>query len=339
MSLHALNGVAIKGIASCVPADEYDISRYEYFNAKEASDFIKHVGARYKRWSKGKLTTADLCYDATRHLISQLDWNKEEIGVIVLVTQTPDYSVPASSIILQGRLGLSTSAIAFDVNLGCSGWIYGLSVVGGIMAALNIKRGLLLAGETCVNNDYTDKKTFPLMGEAGSATALEISDHSSMVFDLNTNGLGYQAIIAPESGARAYTENPGFISNTYVKLDSQKVLEFCLKEVTPSINRIMAETKKSVQDIDYFVFHQANKIINDSLRRKITIPTEKFPYSIGNYGNTSSASIPLTISAQLVDKLQHKHVAFICAGFGVGLSWGTVFFEAYNLLCLPVIEV
>ncbi|MES2619863.1 MAG: ketoacyl-ACP synthase III [Bacteroidota bacterium] len=306
----------------------------------EKKDFIKHVGVEYKRYSNGKFTTADLCFAAAQKLIEELNWSPSEIGLVILVTQTPDYTLPASSILLQNRLGLNKNIIAFDINLGCSGWVYGLSVAAGLMKSLKIDKGLLLTGETSVIAEYKNKTTFPLMGDAGTATALLNSDNSKMSFDLNTNGAGYDAIIAHNSGARFFSaSNAGNIYNHYVSLDSQRVLEFCLFEVVPSVKSLMDSNAIALTDIDYFIFHQANKIINENLRKKLGVPSEKFPYSLREFSNTSSASIPLTIVTQLANEIKSKKLTMLCSGFGVGLSWGSVILKTEKVVCPELIEL
>lgn len=340
MALHALQGIDLCGLAASVPKDKFAVSEYKHFTEHEKKDFMKYVGVEHKRYSKGKHTTSDLCYSAAQKLIEVLKWKPSEIGLLILVTQTPDYTLPASSILLQNRLGLSKSIIAFDINLGCSGWVYGLSVAAGLMSSMKIGKALLLTGETSVIAEYENRATFPLMGDAGTATALISSGDSKMYFDLNTNGAGYDAIIANNSGARFFAAaNEGRTYNHYVSLDSQKVLEFCLREVVPSVKGLMDNNAMTVTDIDYFIFHQANKIINENLRKKLGVPSEKFPYSLKEFANTSSASIPLTIVTQLADEINNKKLTTLCSGFGVGLSWGSVILNTENVVCPELIEL
>jgi 3-oxoacyl-[acyl-carrier-protein] synthase-3 len=340
MSLSVVSGITVCGISACVAKETSYTNEYEYFSQTEKQDFIKRVGVFSKRDSKGKYTTSDLCYKAAEVLIANLGWAKTEIGIIVLVTQTPDYTMPSSAILLQHKLGLSTNTIAFDINLGCSGWIYGLAVISSMMCQMKINKALLLTGETSAIAEYSDKATWPLMGDAGSATAIIRGGESKLCFNLNTDGSGFQSIIAPYSGNRFIAEG-GHNSqlNHIVTLNSQLVLSFCLREVVPSINKLLEFLKSEVSKIDYFVFHQANRIINESLRKKLNIPAEKYPYSISEFGNTSSASIPLTMVTQIADDLRHKNLSMVCSGFGVGLSWGSVFFKTSKITCPELIEM
>lgn len=340
--MYSLRNVMVKGVAACVPSEIYQISEYPFFTEQEKKDFTKRVGIASKRHSQNKYTTSDLCLAAGKKLLSELNWATDEIGLLVLVTQSPDYLLPASSILLQSKLNLSNDTIAFDINLGCSGWVYGLSIVGGMMQALNIPKAILLAGETSVLADPNDKLTFPLMGDAGTATALMLSGNAPpMYFNLQSDGSGYEAIIAAESGSRylsAQSKEERLVKYN-ARLDSQKVLEFCLKNVAPSIQSLMNFCTAGVNDVNYFVFHQANKIINESVRKRINIPAEKLPYSIQHFGNTSSASIPLTMVAQLKDELRSKRLSLLCSGFGVGLSLANVLLQTENISCPDLIEI
>lgn len=340
MSFHNIKGVNVCGMSACVPQEKFPVSQYEYFSEQEKNDFIKHVGVESKRFSKGKHTAADLCFESAKKLLAELQWNASEVELLILVTQTPDYTLPASSVILQDRLGFSKKTITFDINLGCSGWVYGLSVAAGLMSSMKLCKAILLTGETSIISDYKDKSTFPLMGDAGTSTALELKGSESMIFDLNTNGSGYKAIIAPNSGTRYIKDSTqDDVYNHFVLLNSQQVLEFCLREVVPTVQSLMDNNSLTVNNIDYFVFHQANRIINESLRKKLGVPSEKFPYSLKEFANTSSASVPLTIVSQIADEIRSKKLSLLCSGFGVGLSWGSVLLKTENVICPELVEI
>jgi len=240
--------------------------------------------------------------------------------------------------------------MAFDVNMGCSGYVYGLSIIAGIMAATKLKKGLLLVGDvSTLNTSYKDKSTFPLFGDAGTCTAIQFVDGAQMNFNLQTDGSGYEAIIIRDGGCRNYASKESFDSKKYsdgiernrveLELDGIQVFNFSLKEVHLNILTLLEFRKNKVEEIDYFIFHQANKLINESIRKKLKIPIEKFPYSMAEYGNTSSASIPLTILAALSENLQNQNQKLLISGFGVGLSWGSAIIDFKNVVCLPIIEM
>lgn len=342
MSIRTLQQVSLAGISACVPSGIMTTMEYEHFSVQDAKDFAKHVGIYAKRHSFNKLTTSDLCLSAAEKLLAELRWQKDEIGLLLLVTQTPDYLLPATANILQHKLQLSKDTLAFDINLGCSGWVYGLSVAGSMMRALGIDKALLLTGETSVLADPEDKAVFPLMGDAGTATALTRSENAPDCFFLfQTEGSGFDAIIAPESGSRYLAiKNQQSGKVTYrARLDSGKVTEFCLKKVAPSIRALLETIDIRTEKVDYFIFHQANKIINENIRKKLNIPMGKLPYSITQFGNTSSASIPLTMVTQLNNDLCEKKLQLLCSGFGTGLSIGNVLLQTERLICPDLIEI
>ncbi|MBK7147450.1 MAG: ketoacyl-ACP synthase III [Bacteroidetes bacterium] len=268
-NIRSLGNIEICGVAASVPSQKFDFSNYPYFTESDKKEFAKLVGVESKRYSNGKLTSSDLCFASAQSLLMELNWEPEEVELLILVTQSPDYTVPASAVLLQHRLNLSNKAIVFDINLGCSGWVYGLLTVAALMKSVNIKKALLLTGETSIIANYQDKSSFPLMGDAGAATALTITDSDcQMHFDINVAGDGYQAIIAKQSGARHRAMNNELQSyNHDVTLDGGKVLDFCLRKVAPSIVKLLSETNTDPATIDYFVFHQANRIINENLRK------------------------------------------------------------------------
>jgi 3-oxoacyl-[acyl-carrier-protein] synthase-3 len=338
---YTVTGIKLAGLAAAVPRQVYSVNEYPFFTDREKEDFIKHVGVEQKRFSNGQYTSADLCFFAAKELLGKLDWSPDSVGALVLVTQTPDYLLPASSVIIQKKLGLNRNIPCFDVNLGCSGWVYGLSVVASLMKTLQIKNALLLTGETSIIAKFEDKATFPLMGDAGCATALEISNTAEpLYFDLNSDGAGSSAIIAPHSGAKHYSESleKGHYKHS-VTLNSEEVLKFCLQTMAPSITAFLNYAHAQPNEIDYFVLHQANKIINESVRKKLGLPTAKVPYSLKYFGNTSSASIPLTMVTQLQSVLVQKKLKLLCSGFGVGFSWANLMVYTESVVCPTLIEV
>jgi 3-oxoacyl-[acyl-carrier-protein] synthase-3 len=269
----------------------------------------------------------------------------------LFVSQSPDYFLPATSIILQNRLGLSKATMAFDIQLGCSGYVYGLSVISNLMNSGKFKKGLLLVGDkSSFSPSRQDKSTYPIFGDAGTATLLEYDPAAGkMDFNLQSDGSGAKAIIIEDGGMRnTYTEEsdkmvevgPGIIRNRKnLVLDGIEVFNFSLREAAPNVMDLLKYNSTAVTDYDFFVFHQANKLMNESIRKKLKIEPEKVPYSLQQYGNTSSASIPLTIVTELADKVKDKKTEMLLSAFGVGLSWASASLTLNNLKCLPLIEI
>ncbi len=338
MAKFSIDNVKIDAIYSCVPSQKVKTSDYSHFTEAESLLFEKTTGIKERRVASEEFTCSDLCYRAAESLLTDLNLNREDIDVIIFVSQSPDYFLPATAIVLQERLGLSKNCIAFDINLGCSGYVYGLSVITSLLKN-GLRKGLLLAGDkSTISTSFNDKSTYPLFGDAGSATLLSVSVNSKkMFFDLHSDGSGKDAILI-EYGHSRFPYNsfldeereyePGVVrSRNHLALDGMKVFNFALKEVAKSIAECLSFADVKQEDVDYFVLHQANKLINDSVRKKMKLTDDKFPMSIEYYGNTSSASIPLTICVALQEKIENKELTMILSGFGVGLSWANVLLE------------
>lgn len=343
--LHYSN-VRIAGIAAGVPkkvknnlTDEENISK-EY----TPEDFVNTTGV-IERHVSGTLCTSDLCFAAAEKLIADLQWDKSDIGALVFVSQTADYILPATSCILQDRLGLSKECYATDCALGCSGWVYGLSQVMGLLCTGEIKKALLLVGDA---KKRADAPMDPLFGHAGTATAVEYCEGAKDVqFHFGTDGSGYEAIITPDGGSRnqvslasfEYEEIEGKLYHRLMtRMNGMDVFSFAISTAPKSVKRLAEHFGFDHQEADYFIFHQANMKINNMIIKKLKLDESKVPSCMSHYGNTSSASIPLTIVTQLQGKLD-KPTKFICCGFGVGLSWGTVAFDVENIIVPKVVLV
>ena len=219
------------------------------------------------------------------------------------------------------------------------------------MSTAKIKKGLLLVGDiSSFSLNKKDKSTYPLFGDAGTATSLEYDENASqMHFNLRSDGSGAKSIIIEDGGLRnpltedSYKEQEvekGIIRNRRnLSLDGLEVFNFSLREVAPNIKELMQFNNTDISDYNYFVFHQANKLMNESIRKKLKVESEKVPYSLKEYGNTSSASIPLTIVTELSEEEKENNNSFLFSGFGVGLSWGSVALKTNKLICPPIIEI
>lgn len=263
-----------------------------------------------------------------------------------MVTQTPDYLIPNTAIILQNRLGLSKNTACFDIPLGCSGFVYGASVISSMLTSQGFKKGLLLVGDSSsilASND--DKTSAPLFGDAGCASAFEYKEGVEMKFKLWTDGSGFEAIIVPDGGYRnRFSEKSLEViedkdgnkrTNLNPKMNGTDVFSFGITQVPRELKSFLKHIEKQVSDIDYFLFHQANKFMLEMIRKKLKLERNQVPYSIIKYGNTSSASIPLTLS--LIGG-EARNKKFLVCGFGVGLSIGSAYFEIGNEFVNELIE-
>lgn len=334
MGYITVKNTVIKAIYTSVPKQKVYTKDYDWVTIAERDLFAKTTGIIERRVASSTTTCSDLCFQAADALLNDLNC-RDQIEMILFVSQSPDYFLPSTAVILQDKLGLSKNTLAFDINLGCSGYIYGLSVVGQFLQSGNIKKALLLCGDkSTISTNFQDKSTYPLFGDAGTATLLVYDDTvENWVIHLASDGSGKDSIIIEHGHSRhpygmisdEYMEyEPGVIrTKKHLALNGMDVFNFALKEVAPSIKFMLEHFDKSIDDIDYFVLHQANKLINESVRKKLKIPAEKVPYSIQDFGNTSSASIPLTICYSLKNEIESNHLRLLFAGFGVGFSWGS----------------
>ena len=267
-------------------------------------------------------TAVDLAFEAGSRLLKGLSC-KEDIDLVVLVTQSPDYVLPTSACILQDRLGLSKKCMAFDINLGCSGFIYALSIVGSLIESGVAKKGLILCSDTYTKYiDKSDRTCKPIFSDGASATLLVNSDIDKVgPFVLGTDGSGYDKLIVKEGGAR----EPQTSSNSHhgtLEMRGADVFLFTLNTVPASINELLGKSKLTIEDIDLFVFHQASKLVLENIMRVMSLDKDKVFINLENVGNTVSASIPIALKdAEMQGKLGDGDKV-VLVGFGVGLSWG-----------------
>lgn len=350
MALFTLPRIRIAGLAASVPSRKEANADYAWIPKKEREQLMKTVGVVEKRVITEGTATSDLCFAAADRLLQDLGWNREGIGVLLFVSQTRDYLIPATSGILQDRLGLPHSAVVMDINQGCSGFVYGLSVIGSLMNSMGITRGLLLAGDiSSLNASYRDKSTHPLFGDAGTACAVELDAAApGMPFHLEGDGSGHKAIMIPDGGFRRLLKKESFNykkhapgihrNNLQIALDGIEVFNFSLREVVPNIRALLQYSERSLDTVDHVIFHQANRLINETLRKMLKLDPAKVPYSIQKFGNTSSASVPLTMVSELGPSLRTKPLRLLLSAFGIGLSWGSVLVDTSPMICPDVIE-
>ena len=268
MSFLNIPNVRISGIASCVPQKRIENRQSSLFGSSEDADrFIETTGIE-NRHVVGDLgiCTSDLCYEAAEKLIAELNWNKSEVDCLIFVTQTPDYILPATSCILQERLGLSKDCYALDISLGCSGWVYGLSVITALMQSGMFKKGLLLAGDTTtVTKSPKDKSTFPLFGDAGTATSLEFKEGAAgFKFHFGTDGSGYESIIIRDGGFRHPFTNDSLIENEFEggivrnnlqsSLNGANVFTFGIGRAPKSVKALVEHFNLNLESIDLLFF-------------------------------------------------------------------------------------
>ena len=349
MAFLEFKNVRIAGIAAGVP--ENVISNFTLKSGKDISSdytpeaFVETTGVKERRCSD-TLTTSDLCFAAAEKLISELGWDKKDIEVLVFVSQTADFVLPATACILQDKLGLPKECYAEDVALGCSGWVYGLSNVASLLTSGTVKKALLLAGDAKKRAIST---LDPLFGHAGTATAIEyVEGAKGFQFHFGTDGSGYDAIIMPDGGSRNQVSSKSFELHEYegklmhslqTHMKGMDVFSFGITTAPKSVKKLAEHFGFDYLDADFVIFHQANMKMNNQIVKKLKLDPEKVPSCMYEFGNTSSASIPMTIVSQLKGRFEDTLTKFICCGFGVGLSWGTVAFDTENVVVPQIVNV
>jgi 3-oxoacyl-[acyl-carrier-protein] synthase-3 len=287
------------------------------------------TGIEERRIAPAGLCASDLCADAANRLLADLGWAKSSVEGIVFVSQTPDYILPATACTLQDRLGLSTQTMCLDINLGCSGYVYGLSVANGLIES-GLERVLLLVGDTSVRISEYDRSVALLFGDSGTATAIERKPQTSF-FIMGTDGSGADHLIVPGGQARnpyvtgsilpVETESGNRRSDLDVRMNGAEVMAFTMREIPKLFDQTLKVSGFSRDMVDYVVMHQANQLILDRLSEKMGIQKSKVPSSLRCFGNTSCASIPVTLSSSIGQQLSSSSNNLIMMGFGVGWSW------------------
>lgn len=346
MALLKIKNVRVAGVSACVPSNVEYNKDYPYFAEGELERMLPTIGVEKRHIIKPGITTVELCEKSALKLIEDLEWDKESIDLLIFCSPARDYIFPDTACILQDRLGLPKSTMAFDMTLGCTGWIYSMNVACSLISSSRFKRALLLNGSlTTTENAYTDKTAYPLFSDAGTVTALEYNEKAPiMVAELGTDGSGYDNIIIKDGGRRhpftvdslavkEYGENIKR-SDMNMAMKGMEVFSFALETAPQNVLNVLKAIEKVQDDMDQYFFHQANLYLLKKIVKKLRIPVEKVPFSIYNYGNTGACSIPLTMVTERPDYLRNNYSKNIGCAFGVGLSWGSLYFET-NKIVIP----
>jgi 3-oxoacyl-[acyl-carrier-protein] synthase-3 len=344
--------VRLAGLASAVPTESVSTEdEGAVFGLAEAQRIAQSTGIHRRRVAAPGVCVSDLCVAAAEPLLESLHWDRESVEALILVTQSPDYILPATACSLHGRLGLSENCAAFDVNLGCSGYTYGLWLASHLIASGAAQRVLLLAGETatrCVGKE--DRSARLLFGDAATVSALEAAEGTPPIyFRVGTDGSGQNHLIVPagsfrlpKSSATGAAEagpdgNPRSLDDVY--MNGTEIFLFTIDRVPPMIRASLDDAGWDIADVDAFVFHQANQFILKHLAQHMKLPPDKVPFSLNEFGNTSSASVPLTMTVRLAEELRQRPMKLVLAGFGVGLSWSSVALQTEGIVMPPLVEV
>lgn len=345
--------IGITALSGAVPARCIDNRQYtEHYTPEVAAQIVEKTGIAERRFAPKGMTASDLAFAAAEKLFADNSGFKEEIDLLLFVSQTPDYRMPATAVTLQDRLGLPKTVAAFDISLGCSGFIYGLSVAYAYAQQPGIRKVLLLDGETR-SRVYSakDRTTAFLFGDAAVAAVIEKQDTvNDAWFSLHSDGSradlikvdagGYRMPSSPDTlEEKVIDEHGNMRSAEHGYMNGADVFNFVLREIPKDIKETLAWAGCNKEDFDYYLFHQANAFMNNYLSKKLKLPKDRVPTSLERFGNTSSVSIPIT----MVDKLAQGQLAgsrkLLLCGFGVGMSWATAILETQAIKVSPLVEV
>lgn len=353
MAIVTYKNVGITALAACVPSKVIDNYHYDLdiWPEEEVKKVVDKVGVAERRFADEKTCSSDLCFAAAEKLIVDNNIDRNEIDLLVFLSQTPDYRMPATGILLQNRLGLPMTTMAFDITLGCSGFISALSIVYAMMQNHGFRKALLLDGETR-SKVYSrkDRREAFIFGDAGIAALVEHDDKfGESHFSINSDGSRGELIMIPGGGYRNMSsaetlrdkvvDEYGNIRNDEQgHMNGADVFNFVIVEVPRDIKRLFATTGEDIQNMDYYVFHQANAFINNYIAKKMKLDKGRIPWTIQKYGNTSSVSVPLTIASELKDKMAGEKKLMLSA-FGVGMAWATAIVPFVDCKISDIIEI
>lgn len=348
-----IHNVRVAGVSACVPKEIVRTEDFPFFNKEEAEVFNNTVGICERRLGPSTLCASDLCQEAAEKLIAELGWEKESIDMLIFESVTGDYKTPPTSCILQDRLGLSEDCFCVDIPMGCCGCMYALNVAGNMLTTGDARRALLLIGDTAMRmGSMQDKSRVPLFGDSGTVIALEYDTTADpILIDFHTQGSGFKALMTPHGGYRHPITPESFIQEDFgngiirapkdALIDGMAVFTFAISKPARTVVKLMEELGiDKDNDIDYYLIHQANKLIVDRMVKKLKLPVEKVPYNLEQFGNTGPASLPLLMVTRLREQLQQdKTTRLLGSTFGLGLSWGTMLLNVKNVVIPELIEI
>ncbi|MFS0822753.1 ketoacyl-ACP synthase III [Bacillus sp. 1P02SD] len=343
--------LSIKGIATAIPRNILDLksSLSSLYGTAEVNRIIASTGIEQIRVAGENQCASDFCATAAERLFSILEIDPLTIDGLVFVSQTPDYKIPATSTILQHKLGLPTTAVAFDINYGCSGYVYGLYQASMLVSSGGCKRVLVCVGDVTTKLVYPEDRSVRMVfGDGGSATLVERGENTSY-FNLKTDGSGAKHLIIPAGGSRnpisdktsiPYETNDGNIrTEETVHMNGMEIMSFALREIPIMVDELLEYVNWNKNDVGIFALHQANKFMLEYLRRKMKLDKSTVPIAVETVGNTGPASIPLMLSLKSQELREGKQLdKIVCCGFGVGLSWAACTLDLSSTVILGPIE-
>jgi 3-oxoacyl-[acyl-carrier-protein] synthase-3 len=352
MARWEIKNVCLRGVSMTVPERIVNTYDFDFFTPEEAEIFNNTVGIKKRHIAPDTVCASDLCFSSAEKLLGELGWERDSIDVLLFESVTGDYRTPPTSCILQDRLSLSENCFCMDIPMGCCGCMYAITVAGNLLSSGNVKRALLLIGDTALRmGSMKDKSRVPLFGDCGTAMALEYDTTANdIIVDFHTYGKGYEALMTPHGGFRHPATASSYVyedfGNGIVRapihtlINGMNVLSFAISRPPKSIEVFLADYNINRDtDIDHFLIHQANKMIVDRLVKKLKFPVEKVPYNLEDYGNLGGASIPSLMVTRIREQLIEKETTLLMSSFGLGLTWGTMYMKTQPMVIPELIKL
>ncbi|MDR2236279.1 MAG: ketoacyl-ACP synthase III [Chryseobacterium sp.] len=320
----------IKHISTYIPGK---VISNEEISAKfpdwESDKILEKIGIRNRNITDNDEFTSDIAVKALNKLVEEYSIDKSEIDYLIVCTQSPDYFLPATACIVQSQAGLNTSCGAIDINQGCSGYIYGLSLASALVDAKMMKNVVLITAETYSKHIHEDDKgNISLFGDAATATLIsDDGDFEILKFSVGTDGEGAKNLIVKNGAVRNQKTDDKEDKDNYLHMNGPKIFDFTSKAIPGLVKENLEKNGFEKSDIDTFIFHQANTFMLDFLRKRINIPQENFVIDMLDYGNTVSSTIPIAFKNSMAERAL-KNIMLV--GFGVGYSWGAVCLRKNN---------
>ena len=350
MANWTIKNVALRGITGTVPNRPVKTADFPFFTQEEADTFDATVGIKNRYIATDDICASDLCADAAERLLAGLRWEKESIDVLLFTSVTGDYKTPPTSAILQDRLGLPKTTFVLDVPMGCCGCIYGITVADNLLSAGTARRALVMVGDTAMRmGSPKDKSRGPLFGDSGTALALEYDPSANdIIIDFNTMGSEYEALMTPHGGYRhPIDKDTSFeyedFGNGIIRapkdalINGMDVFSFAITKPPISLREMMEQQDiDKDNDVDFYLIHQANKLIVDRIVKKLKLPKEKVPYNLQKFGNLGGASILMLMVSEIASELSSRPLTLLCSSFGLGLTWATMLLKTRPITVIPL---
>ncbi len=351
MAFLTIPNVSIKGISACVPPKVEENRDIPFYTPEEAEKVIETTGIERRHVVTDGITASDLCLKAGEKLIADLGWEKDTIDAIGYVTQMPDYINHPTGFVIHEKMGLSQECLVLDIFHGCPGWVVALSAITSMMSRGDLKRVIMFDGDISTAWNYAkDRESKPLFGDCGTAVALEYDEKATpLYFHIGTKSTDGWSLVRQYGGAKNPHTAESWadelkmrsgeleVSGNADTMDGLSVFSFGITVPPKSIKKLCEYANVNLEDINKLVIHQANLMMVDKIAKKLKVDKAKTPTSLRNYGNTTSASIPLTICSECHNDYSTGIIKSIACAFGVGLSWGSVYFCTDNIVCPDVI--